>query len=58
MQDTVLTHEISCHPHPVKLPLSWKRPERAIAYMKHTYCQATNQHLQLEFFCGDGEGSG
>ena len=48
MQDTVLTHEISCHPH-VKLPLSWARP--VMATMEHEYCAATCRHVTLEFGC-------
>ena len=49
MQDTVLTHEISCSEH-VELPLSWKRPFLTAA-MRHEYCSETNRHLKLDFVC-------
>lgn len=56
MQDTVLTHQISCRGGTVKLPLSWKRGGGNVqAQMRHEYCSETNRHLVLEFECKEEE---
>lgn len=51
MQDTILTHEISCvQAGRVNLPLSLGAGTAGTFYFEHEFCREKNEHKRLDFF--------